>query len=112
MAKFNFNLVLPNGGCINEKTVIRRKFKGVTASVNATIGDESALKDLIFSQWCKENQVKSAQQWVDELNEDKNFSGSFELDNALDNVSNLFILNINKKAVKLSEFMHDLFITK
>lgn len=93
-----FILELPNGAAISEETVLRRNNERIT------INTEDDLRKFIFLQWCKENKVKSFEQWASEVNEDENYEGGFTADDARENLASLFNLNISGKYVNLYDF--------
>ena len=96
----SFKLLLPAGASggrlITEKTIVNG---------SPIKGDLDRLRKLVKAAWCKENNVKSFKQWADELNEDENFEGTFTPDDALDNLSSTFTLNIDGKHVNLYDWM-------
>ena len=96
-----FLLELPDGNAINERTVLRRNGQRITISTH------DDLRRFIFLQWCKENNVKSFQQWVDESNADENFDGGFTIDSAKENLSGMFNLNIRGRYINLFYFFKD-----
>lgn len=97
-SKLRFTLQLANGSVINQTTIIKGK-NGIKV-----ISTPLELCNLIKADWCKSTQSKSFTQWADELNADKNFSGGFTKEMALDNLASTYTLNINGKYVNLYQF--------
>lgn len=97
-SKLRFTLQLANGSVINQSTVIKGK-NGIKV-----ISTPLELCNLIKADWCKSTQSKSFTDWADELNADKNFSGGFTKEMALDNLASTYTLNINGKYVNLYQF--------
>ncbi|MDD4972047.1 MAG: hypothetical protein PHT07_21685 [Paludibacter sp.] len=70
------------------------------------ITDPITLCKFIKAHWCELNKVKSFSQWATELNEDENFSGGFTKEDALDNLSSNYVLNIDNEYVDLYKFFN------
>jgi hypothetical protein len=97
-----FTIVLPDCAAISEKTNLTINGMPVHLKDNVDIAK------FIKRRWCKYNNVKSFTQWANELNNDTNIEGNgHTVWDALDNLSSLFILNINGKHVNIIEFFKE-----
>ena len=98
MTTFNFILVMPDGQAINQNTKL---FKN---GIAYKIFNNSDLCDFMKRTWRLETGAKSFTDWATSLNETGEFEGKFQMEDGLDNLSNLFFLNIDNKHVDIYEF--------
>lgn len=96
--KLNFTILLASGAAINQTTLLKRN------GIPYIIENNEQICDLIKKDWCKETKSKSFTDWANVLNEDENFEGTFTKYDALDNLSGMYQLNINRQHVNLYDF--------
>lgn len=89
-----FTLLLPDGGAANQNTL----FAG------NKVTDPTTLCKCIKALWCKWAGNNNFTEWAKELNEDENYSGTFTVADALDNLCSNFHLEIDGKAIDLYVF--------
>ena len=90
----NFKVLFADGVCINQNTLVNGK----------NISDETMLCRVIKSAWCRWTGSKNFTEWAKELNEDGNYEGTFTTENALDNLSSNFHIELVGKAISTYEF--------
>jgi hypothetical protein len=89
------------------------QFLGNSTKFNGKlIQDNVDLAIMIKAHWCKVNNVKSFNQWADELNNSGEYEGNFTVDDAIDNLCSTYVLNISGKYVNLYEFMRENLLKK
>lgn len=95
-----FKLLLPQGGLVNQNTIFTiggEKRKGTTLT-------EVELCKIIRGIWRKEVGSANFQAWADELNATGDYEGTFTKEDALDNLTSAFHLNIGIKCVDMYDF--------
>ena len=98
METFNFALVMPNGQAINNDTELTKN------GIPYKIMNEVDLCDFMKRAWMVRNGSKSFADWAKILNESCVFECQFQMEDALENLANLFVLNIGKKHVDIYQF--------
>lgn len=101
--KLKFCIVFPEGDAVSEKT------KFTFSEGEKFVEKPEHIKGIILRAWRKSNNVKTFQQWADELNEDPNYegAGTFTADDARDNLASTMFLNISGKHVDLYKFIKE-----
>jgi hypothetical protein len=93
-----FKLLMNYDTIINEQTILKSK-SGVRK-----IKTELDLCVLMRMLWRKETDSKSFQEWADDLNSNGDYTGGFTKYDAVSNMSSLFHLEIDGKAVHIYDF--------
>ena len=91
-----FKILLPNGFIVHNGTTF--------VKTNKKIENELEMCKLMKNYWCKDTHSKGFQDWADDLNNDPNFEGGFDIFSALDNLSGQFHIEYKGNPVSPYDF--------